>query len=441
MAADGNQTRKRAAMACCLAALVVVGPGLAQEAGRSPFSQPLPGLDLETRTGFFVGNSLFDQTWQPAPGGDLSDGLGPLYNASSCRACHLKSGRGPRPVAGSDPKIALLFALGDARGAPDPLYGHQWQDLAVPGVAAEGAVTLRYEDLPFAYPDGAMVMLQKPVFEVAANLGPGVALNPRLTPPIIGSGLIEAIAEDHILTKADPQDRNGDGISGRAARLPDGALGRFGWKAGTASVREQSALAFSRDMGLSTWLFPAPYGDCTAAQSVCRAQPHGSTDGTPEVRDDLLDLVSLYASHLAVPERRGSEEVDVRAGEALFAELGCADCHHPAATTGPDAPPALANKRIAPYSDFLLHDMGPELADATPTGDVAGSEWRTAPLWGIGLSDLDSAQPAGFLHDGRARTPEEAILWHAGEAAGARARFTTLPASSRATLLAFLNSL
>lgn len=426
-----------------LAACLTAAPIWAQEVSvadpSSIGSRPLPNLDLETRAAFFVGNALFDQIWEPAPGDPLFDGLGPLYNASSCRACHLKAGRGPRPEEGDAPKTALLFVLSDEQGNPDPNLGAQWQDLAVERLAAEGMVSLNYTTLAFKYPDGSETALQRPNYAVS-GLSPGVALNPRMTPPIVGSGLIEAIPEEAIVAGADPNDLDGNGISGRVPRLADGALGRFGWKATTGSVLEQSALAMAQDMGLSTWVFPDPHGDCTALQSVCRSMATGEVNGLPEVREDHLDLITTYTSHLAPPSRMTTDDQAVTAGEALFSDLGCATCHTPSFRTDLYVPPALADQVIWPYSDFLLHDMGPDLADATPTGLVPGYEWRTPPLWGLGQIAAGLETP-GFLHDGRARTIEEAILWHGGEALTTRDRFAALPSLKRAELLAFLGSL
>lgn len=404
------------------------------------FSQPSAALGFDARADFFVGNGIFDRPWVAAPSSTLgSDGLGPLYNARSCQGCHIKDGRGHPPAPGDANTVSMVFALSDAQGHPDPGLGHQLQDQAVPGLAREGRVTVTYEAVPFVYPDATVVTLRRPIYSTDAPLAPGVALNPRIAPPMIGLGLIEAIAEADLLAHADPEDGDGDGVSGRAVQYA-GRLGRFGWKAVAPGLLEQSASAFSNDMGLSTRLRPAPFGDCTATQTACRTGPHGDeTDGL-EIADPLLDLVTFYAANLAVPARRAVEDPDVLAGKRLFYAAQCTTCHVPKFATAAAAAEAQRNQLIWPYSDFLLHDMGPGLADQTPTGPVSGAEWRTQPLWGLGLTQTVNGHTY-LLHDGRARSIEEAILWHGGEAAAARDRFAAFDAAARAQLVEFLESL
>lgn len=333
----------------------------------------------------------------------------------------------------------MLFALSGPDGGPDPVLGGQVQDLALPGLAAEGRPEITYTPQPFRYPDGTVTELRRPSYGGVA-VSEGVTLNPRIAPPMIGLGLIEAIAEEDILANVDPGDADGDGISGRPRRLPDGALGRFGWKASAPSILEQTAAAFSNDMGLSTRVRPAPHGDCTPAQTACRGAFHGNTEAEPEVVDELLDLVVFYSQTLAVPARRDLDDADVLAGKALFYQAACTACHVPKFATSGDAAPEQRGQLIWPYSDFLLHDMGPGLADGNPTADVAASEWRTPPLWGIGLTATVSGHTF-FLHDGRARSLEEAILWHGGEAEASRDAFARMPAADRARLIRFLESL
>jgi CxxC motif-containing protein (DUF1111 family) len=263
---------------------------------------------------------------------------------------------------------------------------------------------------------------------------------------MLGLGLLEAIPAADILAHADPDDADGDGISGRPRLLPGGdgggpVLGRFGWKAGTPTVRVQSAEAFSSDMGLSSPLYPDPAGDCTPAQTACRAGPHGHEVDGHEVDGRSLDLVTFYAKNLAVPARAGANDPQVRAGRALFHQAQCAACHVPAFVTHRlRGQPAQSFQLIWPYTDLLLHDMGPGLADNRPEGRATGSEWRTPPLWGIGLTAQAGGQPA-FLHDGRARTLIEAILWHGGEAEAARDAVAAMPKADRDALVAFLESL
>ena len=407
---------------------------------RNAFSLPSGALSFEERSDFFVGNGIFDRPWVAAPASTIaSDGLGPYFNARSCQGCHIKDGRGHPPEPGDTNLVSMVLALSDATGAPDPVFGRQFQDQAITGYHSEGRAEVRYLTEDFTYPDGTTVELRRPVFETDTSLSPGVALLPRIAPPMIGLGLIEAIPAEDLARHADPDDRDGDGITGRLAMVGD-LPGRFGWKASTPTIMEQTAVAFSNDMGLSTSLFSAPWGDCTLAQTDCRAAFHGDTPDAPEVVDSLLELVSFYSSHLAVPARRDVDDPEVLAGKAFFYEAKCASCHVPKFATSADAARPLRNQLIWPYSDFLLHDMGPGLADPTPTGDRPADEWRTTPLWGIGLTEVINGHTF-FLHDGRARSLEEAILWHGGEALAARDTFAAADAERRAALIRFLESL
>jgi CxxC motif-containing protein (DUF1111 family) len=265
---------------------------------------------------------------------------------------------------------------------------------------------------------------------------------------MIGLGLLEAIPESAIRANADPEDVDGDGISGRAQEvwsIADDAvrLGRFGWKAGSPTVAQQSAEASAGDMGLSTSLVRLPSGDCTDAQSVCRNAPNGNSPGLedPELSDQLFDLLVFYAQNLAVPGRPDAKDARVLQGKAKFNEIGCSSCHVPSFTTGQvKGQPHLSGQRIWPYTDLLLHDMGEGLADHRPEGVANGLEWRTPPLWGIGATEAVSGHTY-FLHDGRARNVEEAILWHGGEAQAARDAYAGLDKADRDALLAFVNSL
>ena len=409
------------------------------------FSLPSAALPFEARADFFIGNGLFDRAWLPAPSSTAaSDGLGPLHDARSCQGCHVKDGRGrpPEPAGGSS--VSMVFALGRPDGTADPALGRQLQDQAVRGLAAEGTVRVAYEAVPYTYPDGTVAELRRPVYRTNAELAPGTALAPRVAPPMIGLGLIEAIAERDLLANAAPSDADGDGISGRATLSADGRAGRFGWKASSPTILHQSATAFSIDMGLSTRLFPHPWGDCTPVQAGCRAAPHGDANsvppGSPEIADELLDLVVFYASHLAVPARRDVDDPTVLRGKELFYEARCTACHVPKFATSATAAAGQANQLVWPYSDFLLHDMGAGLADPNPTGEAGAAEWRTPPLWGIGMTRTVNGHTL-FLHDGRARSLEEAILWHDGEAAASREAFAAAPAARRAALIRFLESL
>lgn len=266
---------------------------------------------------------------------------------------------------------------------------------------------------------------------------------------MIGLGLLEAIPAADILAREDPGDADGDGISGRANIVIDpgtgqSVLGRFGLKAGKATIRDQTAQALLTDLGLSTPLRPAATGDCTPAQTACLAAPNGEDAGIRdgrEVDQAALELLTYYAQSLAVPARRGVGDADVLRGKRLFHDLNCTGCHSPKHVTHRlTGTPALSFQLIWPYTDLLLHDMGERLADGLPEARATGREWRTPPLWGIGLAQAVSPE-AGFLHDGRARTLLEAILWHGGEAEAQRDAVIALPAADRNALVAFLESL
>ncbi len=416
---------------------------------------------------FKLGNGIFRKLWVSPPSStQASDGLGPLFNARACQSCHLKDGRGHPPEGNPDATSMFLRLARQASTAeekvlvaekavlnfPDPVYGGQLQDLAVPGMPGEGRMVISYEEMPVTLGDGTVVSLRKPSYSVEAlsdgPLGADTTLSPRVTPQMIGLGLVEQIHPADILARADPDDRDGDGISGRPQVVRDGAageltLGRFGWKAQTPSVRQQSAGAFAGDIGISTPDVPTHWGDCTAAQKACLEMPNGvqARLGDVEAPPPVLDLVTFYSQNLAVPARRSVGDSAVLAGKKLFYDLGCVGCHAPKFVTRRDAPnKAQAFQLIWPYSDFLLHDMGEGLADGQQVGDAGGSEWRTAPLWGIGLTRVVNGHTF-FLHDGRARNLTEAILWHGGEAQAVRDGFAALDRAERDALVAFLESL
>jgi len=436
------------------------------------FSQPAANLSFEGRQEFMVGNGLFRKDWVSSPASTLaSDGLGPLFNARSCQACHVKDGRGSMPglaqAAHSD-TVGLLMRLSrPAVGAtayksmamddpaaydwlPDPVYGGQLQPLAVPGLAGEGQVRIRYTKVPVALNGGQTAELLKPDYTVH-NLGygpmhPDTVMSPRLAPPMLGLGLLEAIHEDDILANAARP--KPDGVKGRpnwVASLTTGqqVLGRFNWKASKPDVLHQSSAAFSGDMGLSTPLFPNHYGDCTVHQPDCLALPHGAQPqlGEHEVPERLMDFVVIYAQNLALAKRRDVDDARVLAGKKLFYQSQCIACHVPKYVTRRDAPrPEHRFQLIWPYTDLLLHDMGEGLADGQVDGQANGREWRTPPLWGIGLTKTVNPA-AAFLHDGRARTLLEAILWHGGEAQAARDRVVAMTPEERDDLIRFLESL
>jgi CxxC motif-containing protein (DUF1111 family) len=430
------------------------------------FSQHSANMPFEREMDFKLGNALFRKTWVAAPASTrASDGLGPLYNARACQDCHLKDGRGHTPPTPDASRVSMVLRLSVPGGpvpdgiadwiatSPDPTYGGQLQDLAAPGQAAEGRMDVTWTETPVTLADGTVVNLRAPTYSFADPAygapAPDLLISPRVAPQMIGLGLLEAIPAADILAQADAADTDNDGISGRPQIVPSvefgtPMLGRFGLKAGAPTVKEQTAGAFAGDMGLSTPLLPDPWGDCTDTQPACRTAPHGQDPG---IRDGLevdgpsLDLVTFYSRNLGVPERRAIDDPQVLRGKELFHAINCTGCHTPKHVTHRlTDQPEQSFQLIWPYTDLLLHDMGPGLADNRPEGRASGSEWKTPPLWGIGLT----AQVSGhteFLHDGRARSLLEAILWHGGEALAQRDAVAALQPEDRDALLAFLGSL
>ena len=376
--------------------------------GPQAYGRALANLDPLRWREFRTGKERFVQDWPRR---------GTSADAISCSDCHFHDGRGPR----SDPahhELAWLLRLGRSSGGADPSYGVQLRRIGY-GVPPPGQFTVRWQEVSGRYPSGERYTLRRPDVRVShlahGPLDSSTRRSLRTPPAVFGLGLIEAIPDSAIMALADPLDADGDGISGRAQRVRDAStgrtvLGRFGWKAAQPSLAGQSATALLVDLG---------------------------------VNGDAADVAALvhYLRALAVPARRRWAEPVVRQGELLFAEIGCGTCHRPHFTTGAMAGwPELSGQTIGPYTDLLLHDMGPRLADGVAEGIAIGSEWRTPPLWGLGLLPVVSGEMR-LLHDGRARSPEEAILWHGGEAAPALHRFMTLPRSKRGALTTFLDTL
>jgi CxxC motif-containing protein (DUF1111 family) len=432
------------------------------------FSHSSANMSFERELEFKIGNGLFRRLWVSAPSSTTSaDGLGPLFNARSCQRCHLKDGRGHPPASVKDSAVSMFLRLsippqneadrqvlasGRLSSIPEPTYGGQLQDLAVPGLKGEGRLRIAYEAQPVILADGTEVVLQRPVYRITdlgyGPLHPETMMSPRVAPPMIGLGLLEAVYDEDIESFADPDDADGDGISGRVNRVWDDfeqapSLGRFGWKAGQPTLLQQSIHAINGDIGISAPVMESPAGDCTSRQPECLEAPNGNSeqhDGL-EASAEMLDLITFYSRNLAVPVRRDIDRPEVLAGKKVFYESGCAGCHRPKFVTRRDS---LGEEQsfqlIWPYSDLLLHDMGEGLADNRPEAQASGREWRTAPLWGIGLTETVNGHTR-FLHDGRARSLLEAILWHGGEAQDSRQKVIALPKEERDALLAFLRSL
>jgi len=438
------------------------GSATVRKTDQNAFSLPSANLPPSRRVDFSVGNSFFRNPWVIAPSTTTArDGLGPLFNTNACQGCHIKDGRGhpPEPDASNAVSMLVRLSIPDTPAyakvieqlgvVPEPVYGGQFQDMAVPGVAPEGKVRVDYTPVKVQFKDGTEVELRKPSLNITQlNYGPmhpDTRFSARVAPPMIGLGLLEAIPEEAILANAEAQAKAGDGIAGRPNRVWDDAqqktvLGRFGWKAGQPNLNQQNVHAFSGDMGLTTSL--RPFDDCTDGQTACQQAPNGNgVDGEPEVSDNILRLVLFYTRNLAVPARRDINAAEVLAGKNLFYQAGCQSCHTPKYTTAANAAePELANQVIRPYSDLLLHDMGDGLADNRSEFQASGRDWRTPPLWGIGLTQAVSGHTQ-YLHDGRARNLLEAVLWHGGEATAAQQQVLSFNAEQRAALLAFLNSL
>lgn len=419
--------------------------------GGNAFDQQVPGLPKMKARLFFVGNSLFRQNWVSAPASTKArDGLGPTFNARACSACHNKDGRGTPLLEGQEFSEGFLMRVSlagtDAHGGPKPVpnYGDQIQDHANLGVKHEAKIKVQFKLIKGKFADGESYELRKPIYtiydEKYGSLQ-SVLTSPRVGQQVIGLGLIDAIATKDILANADENDSDKDGISGKPnyvwnVKTKATELGRFGWKANQPNLRQQVAAAFIGDMGLTSSLFPNQ--NCTSPQQDCYDAPNG---GSPEITDEALDDIMIYSSSLSVPIRRGFKNPDVLEGKELFRNMKCNSCHVENFTTSSYSfNKTLENVKIRPFSDFLLHDMGKGLADNRPDFKATGREWRTQPLWGIGLLK-EVSKHTFLLHDGRARNVKEAILWHGGEAEKAKNQFKKLTKKQRASVVAFVNSL
>lgn len=414
------------------------------------FQQPLPVLTVEQLAQFKAGRQGFEQRWVVAPSILGLWGRGPTSNGEVCTDCHQNGGRGRPPEYVSEPMQSMLVRLSvpgtGPHGGPKPhaAYGDQLQNEGILGrVPPEGDPRLTWETHTIAFADGEIVSLRAPILEFwhlsFGPLGADVMTSARVAPAIVGVGLLDAVAERTLLARAAMQRELG--LSGRANLVWDfiddrEAVGRFGRKANQPSLEQQIVTAYHADLGVTSRWFPEE--NCTEVQIECLQQKPG---GYPELPPALLDPVFFYTQALAVPARRNVDDPRVREGELLFARVGCDGCHSPDLETGEyPALPALSHLTIHPYTDLLLHDMGEGLADGRPDFKAGARDWRTAPLWGVGLARNVNGNEL-YLHDGRARTLAEAILWHGGEAEASREAFRTMARSEREALLAFLRSL
>ncbi|MGP5040393.1 di-heme oxidoreductase family protein [Psychrobacter celer] len=443
------------------------------------YSKPSSNLSASRKGSFFIGNAFFRQPWVVAPAStDSRDGLGALFNVAACQSCHIKDGRGHAPMSSEDDADSLLIRLAMPATTDEeraqlqnsliekvvhPMYGGQLQDRGIQGVPAEARIAVQWTDKPVTFADGHVETLRAPTFHLT-NPGYGafddeMMVSPRVALPMIGLGLLEQIPDDDIKKQA--VDNDSADISGKFNWVMDPqtgktALGRFGWKAGQTKLLTQNQSAFNEDMGLTSNI--RPHESCMPAQTACVNTTTGADEqggGKPpvEVNDEVAKFVEFYTRNLAVPHRRNAEDELVLAGKKRFYDMGCQSCHTPRYQLPKTDDDHLEQhgQVIYPYTDLLLHDMGDELADRTIAGKLPAKdaqveflansyEWRTPALWGIGLAQTVDPQ-ATFLHDGRARTLMEAVLWHGGEAEKQKQKVLQLDKQGRAELTAFLQSL
>jgi CxxC motif-containing protein (DUF1111 family) len=426
--------------------------------GRNAFSFPAANLTDAEQTRFVIGNSFFKRNWVQAPASTKArDGLGPHFIARSCGGCHVNDGRGAPPYDNQQ-AVGLLMRLSlpgvGAHGGvvPEPTYGDQFNNVAVQGVKPEGKVIITYMEIHGEFADGTPYILQQPQYSFSdlayGPMAKGVLVSPRIAPQIIGVGLLEAIDVADIVANAQQQtEENGPikGVINTVWDAPAGRMmpGRFGWKANVATITHQTAGAFNGDIGITSSVFPDEA--CTAAQKDCLASPSGADGKSPEIDDKTLGDVVFYQATLAPPARRAPNDAQVLHGQKLFAEAQCSTCHRPSYVTTASVNPqfssvALNGQRIWPYTDLLLHDMGEALADGRPDGQANGRQWKTPPLWGVGLIH-DVNRHNRLLHDGRARGVLEAVLWHAGEAEASRDRVLKMSQPERDAMVKFVESL
>ena len=412
---------------------------------------PVAGLTPEQSKEFSQGAELFNTEWQAAPAGKgKRDGLGPFYHAASCAACHPGGGRGLSPDA-ADAAGMPVFRLGTTDDSLVDEYGAQLSPRAVHGIKPEGSVAVTWKEVSGAYADKLPWSLRRPSYtprEWAYGTPPAdVQFSPRIAPSLFGNGLLEAVPQKTLEALQDPEDKNGDGISGRLNKEDTwegyhaavAVAGRFGWKAWMPTIMRQVCGALGEDMGVTNVFQPF---DVTPAQAeLLEDKIHRPPGGGNEARGRDLAVLVAFVRCLPAPARHSSEGPNVAAGAGVFQAAGCAACHLTELKTGTvRGMPSLSGQLIHPYTDLLVHDMGPDLADNRTEAEAGGTEWRTAPLWGLSRA-VDEQGRGILLHDGRARSLEEAILWHGGEAQKARDAFNALSAPDRAALKSFLLTL
>jgi CxxC motif-containing protein (DUF1111 family) len=415
------------------------------ESGSGAFGEMYSGLNKEEVFLHELGDKAFESIFVSAPA-PIHGGLGPIFNAVSCSSCHVADGRGKAPEEGEALQsllIRLSLPGSDAHGGPldVPGFGGQFQQRAISGTQSEGDAQILYTYIQGTYPDGSNYELRKPQIQLSSTISGELSTaltSARVAPPVFGLGLLEAIPVSRLLASEDPNDANNDGISGRVNWVWDLEkkklmVGRFGWKANTPNLLQQSAAAYNQDMGITNYLFPM--------ESSFGQEQYDGLDDDTEITDQTLYAVAFYMRSLKAPAPRNWKDPEVIQGKRLFDQFKCVACHTPMQQTDVNmAFVANSNQRFFPYTDLLLHDMGQGLSDQRPDFLASGNEWRTAPLWGIGLTEKVNGH-SNFLHDGRARNIEEAILWHDGEAQWSRNLYMQAPIASRNALLRFLKSL
>ncbi len=412
--------------------------------GKDAFGQGADGLSARQQEIFGKGDNLFSQTFVSGHA-YIYGGLGPIYVNTSCGNCHHNEAKGTPTVGGSNSSLLVRLSILGEDGFGGPLgipgFGTQLQNRAVTNVQPEGGVSINYKDSVVNYPDGSTITLHIPSYAITnpyMSLPANYMFSARMAPMTFGLGLLENIPEATILQRADPNDADGDGISGRANYVYDPyskktSIGRFGWKANVPNLLVQVASAAQQDMGVTNYVFPQ--------ESSYGQTQYSAAANDDKMVDSLLNYLVFYTQTLAVPARRGFDDSAALQGATIFTQIKCTSCHIETVQTGTNVTIApLNNQRIHPYTDLLLHDMGSALSDNRPDYLASGNEWRTAPLWGIGLLGIVNGSTY-YLHDGRARSAEEAILWHGGEAANAKSNFMNLSAQDRNKLLKFIASL
>ena len=418
-------------------------------AGGEAFSERAPNLTGLNFTLHQAGRTVFRESFV-APPAPLSYGLGPLYAHSSCNSCHISGGRG-KPINGAENPESMMLRISmpgaTATNGPLPVqdFGVILHPRATGSIRNEGNITVVYKTVSGKFDDGTGYTLRQPTYSITnayTSLPSGMFMSPRISQQLVGLGLLESISESDVLANADENDADADGISGRANYVYNyltfsTSLGRFGWKANIASVNEQSAFDFQQGMGVTVGTDPYNFENCKD-----QVQATGELLDDPEAKSaETLYPLTVYLKTTAVPKRRNMNTDLVRRGQKLFTDADCIKCHVESYTTNSaDDIVQLHNQMIYPYTDMLLHDMGDGLADNRTEYLATGREWRTPPLWGIGLTETVNGSTY-FLHDGRARGLVEAILWHGGEAESSKNKFVKMSKQDRDALIAFLNSL